>query len=448
MGFGLNITFAFISSLMVFVLVDLLVSFNLTIPIIEMSVFLMVLQLLYAPALEFYYYADRLEDWLVLIITPSENYFAFTLPAVLFFIAGIYLPYNRRKMEKIIQTCLIRIRANTRKIENIGIALIIIGGICTALNKLVNLGGLNFIILIVSYFKFVGTFYLIACKSKYRWAAIVVVVIPITIGTIIQSVFINLIIWYAFFISFFLLDRKLSLTFKVTGFLVALFFGIVIQVSKHQYRQMVWLNKGELQGSKFETFINLTTNQINNLDWEDFNISTAQFVQRLNQGRILSYILENIPENRPYANGEFFYNELIGVLVPRFLFPDKPEVGNKDKFEYMAGWRLSNYTAMNVGVMGDGYGNFGPTGGIAFCFFFGLFISLSLRYTLKLCLKRPTLLLWLPLLFFYSMRAGNEFYIIANWIVKVGVLIAFYFFIFERSNYPTLERNKVQYQPN
>ena len=89
---------------------------------------------------------------------------------------------------------------------------------------------------------------------------------------------------------------------------------------------------------------------------------------------------------------------------------------------------------MNVSIVGDGYGNFGPQGGILFCFVYGLSLGYFFRIFYKLAKSYPTLPFWGILIFFYSMRAGNEFYIIGNWIVKTCVLVFFYFFLLESNN--------------
>jgi hypothetical protein len=446
-GIGQNPTFAFISTLTVLCLIDLLRSLGRTIPIIELTVFLMVVQMLYAPALEFYFYPNflDLEEWKSLMVSEPETYFNFTLPATLFFIAGIYIPYRRKTSALKLKLAIKKLKIYKQFIDKIGIALIIVGAISTVLSDLVNVGALNFILLLFSYLKFIGLFYLIICKSRYLWAALIIVMVPFAISIFISSVFINLVIWTFFIGSYFIINKKYSMTFKVGAFLAMIFLGTIIQVTKHQYRQIVWLNAQQIEGNKLETFGKLIVAQINSLDQEEFILSLTSLSQRLNQGIILSYIIENIPDNRPIVNGRFFYNELLGVALPRFVFPDKPVVGDRDKFEYLAGWRLGARTSMNVGIMGDGYGNFGLNGGMWFCFGFGLFLSVFFKKAMDWSQKRPSIILWLPLLFFYSMRAGNEFYIIANWIVKSGVIVLAYFLIFERSRYQIiLKKSKLK----
>ncbi len=433
-GLGQNPIFAMISSITLYTFIDLLKSVGKTVPIVELAVFFMVLQMLYTPAIEFYFYPRFLEsqEWISFMVTDEKTYFDFTLPATIFFVLGTYLPYNRNNINIFIEQGMAKIQDNTAKIEKVGILLIILGVISTALKSLVNIGGINFILLLFSFFKFIGLFYLIACKSRYQKIGIFVIMVPFILTTFVSSVFINLVIWTFFLGSYLILNKRYSMTFKIVGVAGLIFLGTIIQVTKHQYRKIVWENKGKIENTRLETFGKLVADQVNSIDQSTFILNFSVLTQRLNQGFILSYILENIPNQRPFVNGQYFYRELLGIALPRFVYPDKPVVGDRKKFEYFAGWRLSNKTMMNVGIMGDGYGNFGPLGGIAFCFSFGLFVSLFYKRMILWSINRPTLLLWIPLIFFYVMRAGNEFYIIANWMVKVGILVLLYFLIFER----------------
>jgi hypothetical protein len=120
--------------------------------------------------------------------------------------------------------------------------------------------------------------------------------------------------------------------------------------------------------------------------------------------------------------------ELIGIFLPRFIYKNKAVVGSHDKFNEFTGWELSEGTAMNLGILGDLYLNFGKKYGIIMGFVFGLLLGfLHHRYLIMLHVH-PDLIFWSILFYFMLMRAGNEFYIIMNWYVKTMIIVAIFFY--------------------
>src|SRR5205085_10915478 len=131
-------------------------------------------------------------------------------------------------------------------------------------------------------------------------------------------------------------------------------------------------------------------------------VAAAAVNARLNQGWVMAVILKTIPARKPFLEGELFYRELKGLFLPRFLMADKAVAQSSEKFERFAGYKLKGYT-IAVGILGDGYGNFGVNGGIIFCFFIGLFFNIATTVFLNVCRKYPMLFLWYFVVFFYMV---------------------------------------------
>ena len=77
---------------------------------------------------------------------------------------------------------------------------------------------------------------------------------------------------------------------------------------------------------------------------------------------------------------------------------------------------------MNLGPLGEAYANFEIAGGIFYMFLYGLFFNFVLSYLLKLSEKRPTIVLWLPFLFFYAISVETDL------VTTMGSLIKGIFF--------------------
>ncbi|MEZ5039048.1 MAG: hypothetical protein R2828_04125 [Saprospiraceae bacterium] len=394
-------------------------------PFKELILSLLGLQMLIAPYLEYYYFHNKVFG----IMTVDENtYFSFVLTATLALHLGlnIFYPYNTYEKE-LFESLKIRSRFNIIT----GVSLIIIGYIFHLSSNYIPTV-LNFVVVSLAFMRFIGFFYLWIAGSKYSKFAFGVVFIPFMILIFRATIFIDLIVFSILITSIYVMKYKV-VKWKIVLIAFLGFFSIlVLQSVKYSYRNIVW--SAEFEGNSGLILADMMYQQITNLNTLDLKTVGANINVRLNQGWILCGILENIPARTPFSQGSYVKKEVLGLLLPRFLYQDKPVVGDRTKFEQFVGYRLGQGVAMNVGIMGDGYGNYGWRGGILFCFIFGLALGYIFKLFYRFAKTYPTLPIWGILIFFYSMRAGNEFYIIGNWIIKTGILVFFYYFLIESNN--------------
>jgi hypothetical protein len=81
-----------------------------------------------------------------------------------------------------------------------------------------------------------------------------------------------------------------------------------------------------------------------------------------------------------------------------------------------------------MGVVGDFYLNFGKIGTVIVLFLFGFSISkVNSVFISKYVKSNPINLIWLPFIFSYLMRPGNEFYMVLNHLIK-SVFVLFFVF--------------------
>ena len=78
---------------------------------------------------------------------------------------------------------------------------------------------------------------------------------------------------------------------------------------------------------------------------------------------------------------------------------------------------------MNIGVIGEAYGNYGRFGSFAFMFVFGLFLNIIFKFVIKIIIKTPIIIFFIPMLFQQVIKAEGDFFIVLNHIVKAGVFI-------------------------
>src|SRR6185437_7936000 len=136
---------------------------------------------------------------------------------------------------------------------------------------------------------------------------------------------------------------------------------------------------------------------------------------RANQGWLVARTMNHVPSDYPFANGETIWESVAASFVPRVLWPDKPEAGGKANLKRFWGFDINGFS-MNIGPIGEAYASFGERGAIVYMFFYGLFFNFMLTVILRLAEKTPTLILWLPYLFMYSITVEADLLITMNYI--------------------------------
>ena len=150
-------------------------------------------------------------------------------------------------------------------------------------------------------------------------------------------------------------------------------------------------------------------------------------VVRLNQGWIISNVMDYIPYHQPYANGKTVKDALIASAVPRFLVPNKATAGGQSNMKNYAGITLNESTSMDISQVGEAYANFGVTGGILMMFILGMFSNVIITFVERKCLRHPELILWLPLLYLQVVKAETSLVTVLNHLVKAGLVTWFFF---------------------
>jgi len=128
---------------------------------------------------------------------------------------------------------------------------------------------------------------------------------------------------------------------------------------------------------------------------------------RMNQGWLVAMTMNKVPRKYDFAYGETIATSVAAAIIPRFIWPNKPEAGGKANLKRFWGYNLVGYS-MNIGPLGEAYANFDRFGGIIYMFFYGLFFNLVLSLILRYSEKRPTIVLWVPFLFYYAIGVETD----------------------------------------
>ncbi len=132
--------------------------------------------------------------------------------------------------------------------------------------------------------------------------------------------------------------------------------------------------------------------------------------------------MQHVPENEPYAKGETVKEAVLSSIAPRVLWADKKTAGGRENFRRFTGLQIADSTSMGISPLGEAYCNYGVLGGIIFMIIFGAVFAGLFYAALWYCLRYPTFLFWLPLIFYQAMKAETELVVILNQLTKGAVV--------------------------
>ena len=370
---------------------------------------LMVLQWLLGPVLGYMYDTNITESYQMKV--SQSIYFGYVLPAVLAFMAGLYVKLSKTYYKP-------NFSSNVDYYQK-GTIMIILGFVFEYLP------GLGFLGYLLAGLKYVGAFYMVLSpnKKRYYWLILVFTYLFV-IRSLGSGMFHELLLWSCFLMMLIFYFNRKSFMFRFGVIFSGFFFVFIVQLVKPDYRAQLGTYS---EDSKSILFLNLVSTKLFGDQPLFSNEVIGSNIVRLNQGWIISNVMDYIPAHRPYANGQTISDALIASIFPRFVFPNKPIAGGKANMENYAGITLNESTSMDISQVGEAYANFGVAGGITMMLILGLFFNMVISFIEKKCRKYPELILWLPLIFLQVIKAETSLVTVLNHLVKAS-LIAWFFF--------------------
>lgn len=143
-------------------------------------------------------------------------------------------------------------------------------------------------------------------------------------------------------------------------------------------------------------------------------------VQRLDQGHLTGKAIAYVPAQAPYARGETLLTALKATLIPRLLWPGKPEAGGRHLYDRFTGETLTPGVSANIGQVGEAYVNFGPWGAWTYMLLYGLLFGGLYAAVSRRDRTYPPVALWLPFLFAPLLTLETDTLTVLNHLVKAG----------------------------
>ena len=213
---------------------------------------------------------------------------------------------------------------------------------------------------------------------------------------------------------------------RIAIFMAAIASIFLLQSIKADYRKVIWSNKSEnINRNKVDVFYNAVSTKLGEEDLTKNETNMERFLERLNTGFITAKVFKHTPSKQEFSNGEELSSDLVAVLLPRFLFPNKKKVegsDNREKLYKYAGKKIGEGTIMRVGAVADSYLNFGLVGGSIFMFVFGLILNYLLLWMKFQSIRFPLIIFWIPIIFTFVVRM-SDFIVLINSVFKILILL-------------------------
>ncbi|HCL82708.1 MAG TPA: hypothetical protein DIC22_01980 [Chitinophagaceae bacterium] len=345
------------------------------------------------------------------MLVPENVYFGFTLPAVCAF--SISMCYPITKKDAILdegnsfKNLLRLVRNELIKRTNTGIIIVATGVMTFFFIGLVP-ESVKFVVTLLFFSSFAGILYIYYSPPMPSKNILLVLFALFIMGLAVQSGVFTVVVYMGITLfSFLFLGRKFALWKKLLVFVIGVFILFIVQNVKTAYRDVTW--RDNVVDNKTSLFVDIAIDKLGNIDKLIDVDGFFPVYMRTNQGYNISVVMRRIPAQQEFDDGSHLLATAASALVPRFLWPDKPQAGGKESMKYYAGFSIEGWST-NVSPLGEAYASFGPVGGIFYMFVLGLFIRWVYKRVFVIAQKLPLLVLWMPVLFYqvtYSMETDS-----------------------------------------
>lgn len=389
--------------------------------ILEIACMMAILTWLVAP-LGFYHYFNETHYlsklWKLYMPVDSNIYYSYVFWGTLAMIVGMSLKLNNNNILRDSGPYFDRIIAHLSAKPHIGYILIFIGIISNIVSIYIQVPELGFVFYLFNKLYLVGLLYLYFTVKNFKNLFLLLGLITLLILSVKKALFGEFIYYSMLTLLLAFSQSKIRFSSKLSLIAGGCAMIFLIQSVKREYRNTAWK-----EGANFTLFSQLVidnTKQIFQLLQNE--AVTFAIMSRLNQGYLIAKTMNTVPQKKPYAYGSTIFLSASAILVPRMIWPSKPQSGGKFNLERFANLKITGYS-MNISPIGEAYGNFARLGGIIFMLFYGFFFNISLNYILKISKNKPLILLWLPFLFLYAIGTETDILSTVNYLLKGALFI-------------------------
>ncbi len=342
--------------------------------------------------------------WVRFMPVPQEQYFSFTMPAVIFMGLVFFLFRSKSPDDAPVINSLIKhVKKDilTIPIKSI-LTLTFISLIAYNLSNVLP-GSLRQLNSFLYYSLFAMLFYIVFYENfPFKIYFIAGFGVFLIFDALRYGMFTIIAYMGGLFLILLLAGRRIYMSQKLGILIVGIIFITFLQLFKLDLR------KSRKKGQD-PSVSEVASRVLQNTQSAKFDDILFPLYFRMNQGFNIALVQRRIPKKVDYLNGGYLALGFASAFVPRLFWADKPEAGGRENMRIYTGYIVTTWST-NVGPIGEAYGNFGYWGGWIYIMTFAAFIRFAYTKFIAICFKIPILLLWMPPLFFqtiYSIEADS-----------------------------------------
>jgi hypothetical protein len=397
--------------------------------------FMAVMQWIVGPVMAYNYLPA---DPLYFMSVSEARYMNFVVPVCYAMVLGLYFPLAEERI--VDRDDLDRAAVYLKARPWLGYILAAVGLAAGFVSKYLP-QSLTFLMFLITNLQYVGVYMVLFSGSKFRWLIFAGIMGLATSAAVLQGMFGELVQWFMLSFLVIAMAVRIPMWGKVLMISAGIFLIQLVQATKQEYRMATWYANSDKSNS--EIYQEIIAQRISSPAGL-FNAETSSnMAARLNQGWIIARIMNHMPEKLDYVHGETIETAVYAALLPRFLAPSKARAGGRANFERFTGTPLPETTSMDISLVGEGYANFGYLGGIAFIFLVSLFYNWVVIKIVSFSRKNPSLVLWIPFLFFQVMKAETDFATVFNYITKAALITFLTVFTIDQIEKMVRNRKKI-----
>jgi hypothetical protein len=351
----------------------------------------------------------------------------YIVPGCIALVIGLYFPLSEERI--IGKEQLDKVRIYLKDNKYLGYILVGVGLAASFISGYLP-DSLTFLFFLLGNLQFIGVYLLLFGDSKFKWLLFAGLLGMVIMGSILRGMFGQLVLWLMFSLLIIAFVVKIPMFGKVLILSFGMLLVMLIQSTKDEYRQATWYASSLKSNS--EIYNELLIDRLTHPSKMFSSAPLENLGARLNQGWIIARIMGHIPEKQAFVKGETIETAIYAGILPRVLAPHKAKAGGHANFERFTGTVLPKGTSMDISVIGEGYANFGVFGGIVFMLIIGLFYNWIIIIVIKISRNHPTLIIWLPLLFFQVIKAETDFATVFNYLTKASLITFLVFWGFNK----------------
>lgn len=283
----------------------------------------------------------------------------------------------------------------------------------------IGISELNFVFLALSSAKY-GVLLIMILKAKNRWVKLGILCWPLTeaVGSAMFQGYLAL-IFVVILINGGFKKRLRFLGLTALGLMLLPW----LLIAKNELRRNAWGDGGGLTMSEaFDIMVEVGLRESSDAGLFVFSTeANFEVYRRVNQGWLLSAVLEKKEQNEGFVRG-LLLQSLAASVIPRFMWPEKPEAGGREKIANYTDLTLSKSTSMNISPFGDIIAEFNGLGAIVISFLYALLVCKLISQMIEFSIAGRISFLILPFILSQVYKVETDIVTVLNFLIKGFVL--------------------------